>query len=398
MSLFRRFFYRPQDLLFRQILFQIHLWAGLIIGLYIIAVGVTGSILVFKAEAVESLIPGLPEAARSEAPAGDPDLLVGNLASVYPKDRIAVLHYPNPESGGFRAIIIRRLPKSAKIIAVLDPRTGAVSGSVNLTESWLGFVHNLHIFLLVESWGFVANGVGGALCLLLCVTGLILWWPGVKHWTRALTINVAGSWKRINFDLHSAAGFWTFAWVFFWSASTIYFVWEKPVTAAIARLSPVTIAAFNRPPSFVPARPGSRASLRQIVADAATRRPGEQVVALMPASGPAPVTVFLSSESGSDSDEIPEHATRVFYDPTDGRHIETRVPPPNRTAGDWLVWSMKPLHFGTEWGFAVKVLWAILGLSLPLLTITGALMYWNRSLSKLVRRRRRRSSVAGVAA
>lgn len=404
MNLLRRFFRRPQELLFRSILFQVHLWAGIILGLYVILVGVTGSILVFKAEAVESLIPSLPASARSGRPVDDPDLLIRNLAAAYPKDRIAVLRYPNPDSGEFRAIVIRRLPTSAKIIAVLDPRSGAVAGGVNLTGSWLGLVHNLHIFLLIESWGLVANGVGGAICLLLGVTGLVLWWPGVKRWTRALTIGFGRGWKRVNYDLHSAAGFWTFAWVFFWSASSIYFVWEKPLTAAIARVSPLTIAAFKRPPEFVPARPGARASLRRIVAAAAARRPGEQVVALMPASGAppsgtpssglAPVTVFLSSEPGGSSDEIPEHATRVFYDPTGGRHLETRVPPPNRTLGDWLVWSLRPLHFGTEWGFAVKVLWAILGVSLPLLTVTGALMYWNRSLSKIVRRPRRRTPVA----
>jgi hypothetical protein len=42
---------------------------------------------------------------------------------------------------------------------------------------------------------------------------------------------------------------------------------------------------------------------------------------------------------------------------------------------------MKQLHFGTKWGFAVQVPWAILGVSLPLLTVTGALTY--RSVPRL---------------
>ena len=56
------------------------------------------------------------------------------------------------------------------------------------------------------------------------------------------------------------------------------------------------------------------------------------------------------------------------------------------TLGDWLVWLVAPLHFGTSWGQTVKALWALLGLALPLLTITGMLMYWNRYLSKRWRR------------
>lgn len=43
---------------------------------------------------------------------------------------------------------------------------------------------------------------------------------------------------------------------------------------------------------------------------------------------------------------------------------------------------MAPLHFGNRWGFTVKILWAVLGLSIPILTITSFLMYWNRYLSK----------------
>jgi uncharacterized iron-regulated membrane protein len=48
---------------------------------------------------------------------------------------------------------------------------------------------------------------------------------------------------------------------------------------------------------------------------------------------------------------------------------------------------MHPLHFGTLWGLGPKILWAFLGMSLPTLTVTGLLMYWNRKLRFLVRSR-----------
>jgi hypothetical protein len=52
----------------------------------------------------------------------------------------------------------------------------------------------------------------------------------------------------------------------------------------------------------------------------------------------------------------------------------------NHTAGDWILWAMHPLHFGTLWGIAVKILWALCGLALAILGVTGLLMYWNRFL------------------
>ena len=54
---------------------------------------------------------------------------------------------------------------------------------------------------------------------------------------------------------------------------------------------------------------------------------------------------------------------------------------------------MYPLHFGRfggRWGtfvfYSVMTLYVILGLSPVLLTVTGFLMYWNRSLSKKFKR------------
>jgi uncharacterized iron-regulated membrane protein len=52
----------------------------------------------------------------------------------------------------------------------------------------------------------------------------------------------------------------------------------------------------------------------------------------------------------------------------------------NHSAGDWLIWSMHPLHFGTLWGMGIKVIWLICGLSLAILSISGVIMYWNRFL------------------
>jgi uncharacterized iron-regulated membrane protein len=46
------------------------------------------------------------------------------------------------------------------------------------------------------------------------------------------------------------------------------------------------------------------------------------------------------------------------------------------------------LHFGTSWGLAIKIIWAIAGLVLPLLAVTGWGMYWNRVLRHKWRRLR----------
>ena len=74
----------------------------------------------------------------------------------------------------------------------------------------------------------------------------------------------------------------------------------------------------------------------------------------------------------------------LYFDQNTGDHLFTWRRGKNRTLGDWLVWLVAPLHFGTSWGISVKWTWLVLGLVLPLLTITGFLMSGNRYLSKKI--------------
>ena len=50
MTLWQRWLTRPQEIWFRRALFQIHLWTGIAIGLYLVLISLTGSILVFRVE------------------------------------------------------------------------------------------------------------------------------------------------------------------------------------------------------------------------------------------------------------------------------------------------------------------------------------------------------------
>ena len=71
--------------------------------------------------------------------------------------------------------------------------------------------------------GRAVNGLGAICVTSLCLTGAIIWWPGIKNWRRSLTVNWGGSFARIIWDLHSALGFWCFFFILVWGISGIYF-------------------------------------------------------------------------------------------------------------------------------------------------------------------------------
>ena len=55
MSAWEKWKKRPQNVWLRRALFQVHLWTGIGLGLYILLMSVTGSALVFRREMVRSL-------------------------------------------------------------------------------------------------------------------------------------------------------------------------------------------------------------------------------------------------------------------------------------------------------------------------------------------------------
>ena len=75
------------------------------------------------------------------------------------------------------------------------------------------------------------NGVGAMCLTLLCLTGAIIWWPGIKNWRRSLAVNWRSHFARVSWDLHSALGFWCFVIILLWGISGIYFSFPQPFNA-----------------------------------------------------------------------------------------------------------------------------------------------------------------------
>jgi len=95
----------------------------------------------------------------------------------------------------------------------------------------------LHTNLLAGSIGRFVNGIGALSLTLLSFTGALIWWPGVKNWRRSLTVSWNSQFPRVTWDLHSALGFWCFAFVLVWGISGVYFAFPE-IFSALYLLDP----------------------------------------------------------------------------------------------------------------------------------------------------------------
>ncbi len=120
----------------------------------------------------------------------------------------------------------------------------SISGSIAVYRNELSgrfgieWLVNLHANLLSGEYGRFVNGVGAICLTVLCLTGAVVWWPGISHWRRSLTVSWRARFARLMWDLHSALGFWCFLFVSLWGISGIYFAFPDVFNAAFGFFDP----------------------------------------------------------------------------------------------------------------------------------------------------------------
>jgi uncharacterized iron-regulated membrane protein len=322
----------------RRAIFQIHLWTGIGTGLYIFAISVTGSALVFRNEMYKSF-EARPRAVTVLERKLTKEELFAAAERAYPGYSVA---YSWESKKPNQATEIWMSRGTAKKQRLFDPYTGKDLGeSIPYMIQFLKWTADLHTDLLFGNPGRTVNGIGGFVLALLCATGIVIWWPGVKSWRRGLTIQWSANWKRLNWDLHSAVGFWTISIVFIFGITGAYLVFTAPFQRVIDYFAPLNV--YKLPEDFSLALPVEGAQL---------------------------VTV-------ADEDAPPPRPRR-------------RRPPPPYSFGDKIVRWSSWLHFGNFAGAKTKGLWVVLGLIPPFLFVTGTIMWWNRVLGREARRTRKR--------
>jgi uncharacterized iron-regulated membrane protein len=246
LTAWQRWVRQPQKVWLRRALFQVHLWSGIALGLYIFMISVTGSVLVYRNELYRATAP-TPILSKGSGPQLTDDQLAEAARRLYPGYRVVkISRAPNLEVAV--DIGLRRGDETKK--RLFDPRSGSDLGDAVPTGFWLvSELLDLHDNLLAGRTGREVNGVGAVALLALAVTGLVIWWPGVKTWRRSLTLPwVRGprgvGWKRWNWHLHSMIGFWSLGFVLVFGLSGAYLVfpdrfqdladWLEPPTTANA--------------------------------------------------------------------------------------------------------------------------------------------------------------------
>jgi len=215
------------------------MWSGIALGLYILLMSVTGSVLVYSNELYTLATPE-PILSKSSGPRLSDDQLADAARRLYPGYGVVKIGRAlNPD----QAVDVWLRRGNQVKLRLFDPRTGSDLGdSVPKAIRLISKTIDLHDNLLAGRAGRKVNGTGALALLVMAMTGIAIWWPGIGTWRRSLTLHRGVGWKRMTWHLHSMIGFWSLAFLVVFGLSGAYLGDPQPFQDLADRLEPITTA------------------------------------------------------------------------------------------------------------------------------------------------------------
>jgi uncharacterized iron-regulated membrane protein len=375
----------------RKVFFWIHLTAGVVAGLVILVMSVTGALLAlepqvtrFAERAQRTVVPPSPRAERL-----GPEALAASVLRFRPEARPS-------------AVTLDADPAAVAVVAIgregvlhLDPYTGRVLGAGSRgTRAFFRSVTDWHRWLAFSgdsrATAKAVTGACNAAFLFLSLSGLYLWLP--KQWTarflRPIVWFQGGlSGKARDFNWHNAIGLWSAPVIFFLTLTGLVISYPAIGNWLYAQQPPGGAAAAGpprgegRPPRAEgerreekPLTPESFAGLDRAFTLAKGQLPDWTLVVLrLPARPDAPATVALTDSAsrspyGRSSLTVDLRSGEIAkWEPFAGFATGRKL----RTAARWT-------HTGEILSWPGQIVAGLASLGGAFLVYTGLMLSWRR--------------------
>jgi len=183
-----------------------HLWVGIVTGIPIVLISLTGCLLVFEQEITHLFQPWWTIEAQAEENLLPPSVIRQRVQQQLPDMEIRRFWYYGLEAP------VKITPEHSDSLIFANPYTGKVVALVD-HENFFHWMDEGHRYLwLPADIGRSVVTWCTAIFFAMLITGLVLWWPtkfSARQIKEAFTIRWRSKWKRINYDLHNVLGFYS---------------------------------------------------------------------------------------------------------------------------------------------------------------------------------------------
>lgn len=403
----------------RQFFVVFHRYIGLVMVLFLVVAGSTGSMLAFYDE-LETLLH--PQAMVVPAPPTQamlaPLVLAELVEKRYPNavlNRIPLHQEPGKPMRFFLQPAAGVPADSLKNNEIfVNPYTGQVlaerkwgdisQGLINL----MPFIYRLHFSLALDTIGRYVFGIIGLLWTIDCFVGAFLTLPQrqkkpkrsppgqLVHTTKAWLNRWKKSWHvrwgsgayKINFDLHRAGGLWLWAMLFVFAWSSVAFNLTEIYRPVMTYLFASQQTEYHLPPvNPAPVKPQidrqAALTLGQVLMQkAATENKFnihfEDRLTYVPNKN-----IYLYSVNSSLDVSEKTASTKVVFDANSG-HLLASYSPTGVASGNTMTEWLLALHTARVWGLAMQVFVCLMGVAVTGLSMTGIYIWWKKRKAKRV--------------
>jgi len=350
-----------------------HRWLALTAGAFWAVASLTGGVLVFESEIDRWLNRGRFETTAGPAPPGALDRTLADLSATGTVRAVAWLHEENVLRVGVE-------DASGRHPVFLDGGTGRVIESTRPRREYAAGIGSLHVTLLAGRPGYLLVRLTSAAAVLSMLTGLYLWWPGFRTFTRGFAVRLRRGFYVLTFDLHQALGAIAFVLLFLMTATGAF----MGIPGAINRAARVLLPP-DPPPAAAPwedeAVTDAQAGIETLAAAAEAAGGGAIASVTFAAGGAGPVEAAVRKRG-----EAVE--TRVLLAPGDARVLDV-TDGRRRTREQRFGAALGRLHRGWFTGLAGRIVVSAACIAGGFIALTGFLVWWMKRTRKLESARRR---------
>lgn len=373
---------RNSKSLTRRIFGEVHLWLGVVSGLVLFIICLSGAVYTFRSEFEQLADPDKYMVNEQEgAQVVSIDRVIEILAD---SGQVTSVLMPGMEQRTLEAVVKTSPEQRRGTVFYVHPYSGDIVGkSGGRAGDFFLWVMKIHRWLLMGKTGKVIVGVSTLIFVILVISGLVLWVPKkVRGLKNGLSITLQGTFKRNLWELHNVLGFYAaplllimaltgLSWSFDWYRSGLGNVLGAPV--------------FNRGGGdkielVVPGN-GSKVSYSDLWAKARGKWGNDSDYRLsIPQKDDDPVRITryhtgFFAFAGSD---------HVFIDPYTSELLAVDLFS-DKPLNEQIAALIKPLHTGEIYGTFSKIIYFFVVLIATSLPVTGVVMWLGKIRSRIAR-------------
>ncbi len=354
---------------------KLHRYIGIVVGLFIAIIALTGSALVFAEEINDFFYPQIHHIVPQSQ-----NISIQQIADIvsqnYPEDKLYYIKIPPSPEDAYQVVLkgnkakknIYINPYSGKILAIID------------SKNLLKIIQQIHTNFLAGDFGRFFVGICGILLVTRAINGLTLW-SGWKRLSAGFTIRFNARNKHlVNYDFHQVIGVISVIFLIFAGITGSMLVFKKPIT-----ILGYTASGIPQPEKILstPQDTNNKLTLDYFLEQSNLALPdGKASIIIAASSDKAPVIVRkrLSGDLNQNGKSY------IYLDQYSGEVLKVK----NILNSPWIdkiLAILYPLHIGSYGNILLRFTYLFLGLVPAFLFVTGLVIFWNKTYAARFRKK-----------